>query len=665
MFEVIAGMLIFKILSKIFSFAYKTDAKIRHFLWSKKIVTIPRLIILFFVLPVFALVDYIGLAFVYMVPKVVWPPIKPAMTLEEAVNYLAAKTLAPGTGYTNHFVITQRLFAERPLEFWLAQIPFIFILCIILIIFYRTGWPYRRPALLMSREITHGSSRWRKPGELSRTLAKVDTERPAAAGIVVGSEGSTAWVTKPDVGNPHTFIIGSTRSGKSRRVYMPSIWTIGNALQSMIFSDPKGELFQHTSSWLRQKGYDVILIDLLRPSRGNRWNPLEVINRALKEGDEEEAVRQAWELGNQMAWSKGPGNDPIWPQAEESLIAALFLAVAMEAPEGQKNPASAYSLLMDLGANGGEELDNFFARLPSGHPAKMAYGTAGLSEERTRSSIYTGTAAHLRLFSETGIAWLCAESDHDPKTAGLKPTAIFLLMPDEAGARRDIAAMYINQAYSSLAQLARDNGGSLPVPVWFLLDEFGNIGKVPNLAEKLTVAAGRNIRFVLAVQGIDQVEKIYGRQEAKIVTGNCDTWIYLRTNDPSTKEEISRMAGTFTVRTKSMQKRRMDVSESEGSAQRYLLTPDEVGRWQQGNSLLLQAGQYPARLTLQDISAWKAAYRAFFPRIDMPEAKPIDKNNIWLPNISSWPQYKEVMRQSIEHGERDDSKGNILNKLHI
>jgi len=654
-------------LFSLISALFRINARVRNAIWGRawksKVITIPRLIILFLVLPVFALLDYIGLAFVYMVPKVVWPPIKPAMTVEEAVNYLAAKTLAPGTGYTNHFIITQRLFVEKPPEFWLAQIPFIFILCIILIIFYRTGWPYRRPALLMSRETTHGSSRWRKPGELSKTLTRADTEKPAAAGIVVGSESSTAWVTRPTVGNPHTLIIGSTQSGKSRRVIMPSIWTIGNAGESMIISDPKGELFQHASAWLRQRGYDVILIDLLKPSRGNRWNPLDVIIRALKEGDEEEAVRQAWELGNQMAWDKGPGTDPIWPQAEESLIAALFLAVAMEAPEEKKNPASAYNMLLELGAKGGKALDNYFTNLPSGHPAKMAYGTASLSEERTRSSIYTGTSAHLRLFSETGISWLCGKSDHDPKTAGQRPTAIFLLLPDEAVARREIASMYVNQAYSELTAVARGNGGKLPVPVWFLLDEFGNIGKVPNLSGKLTVAASRKIRFVMAVQGLAQIEDIYGKKEANIVTGNCDTWLYLRTNDENTKSELSRMAGILTVRTKSMQKRKADTSESESTAQRYLLTADEVGRWQQGNSLLLQAGQYPAQLPLQDISAWGAAYNAFFPGIDMPEAKPIDKDSLWLPETDGEPE-KEVAHQG-EQDKDTENSNNILNDLEV
>lgn len=448
-------------------------------------------------------------------------------------------------------------------------------------------------------------------------------------GIVVGSNERHAWITNPEVGNPHVIIIGATRSGKTRRVILPSIWVLGNAGESMILSDPKGELYQYTSKWLKSKGYEVILIDLLKPSRGNQWNPLDIIIKSLDRGDEEEAVRQAWELGNMLAWSKGEGNDPIWPQAEESLMSALFLATAIEAKEGQKHPASAYTLLINLGINGGDELDAYFSNLSVDHPARMAYGTAALSESRTRSSIYTGTAAKLRLFGETGISWLCSKSDHNPKSAGEKPTAIFLLLPDEAGARRDIASMYVNQAYSSLVSLAREKGGKLPIPIWFLLDEFGNIGKIPNLPEKLTVSAGRNIRFVMAVQSLAQIEHVYGKKAAEIIEGNCDSWIYLRTTDLGTAQTLSRMTGQFTVKTKSIQKRKVNVSESEGTTSRFLLTPDEVLRWKMGESLLLQAGQYPARMLLQDLSKWKSASQAFQP-IEMPEPIPIERSEVCI-----------------------------------
>ncbi|MBC7337205.1 MAG: type IV secretory system conjugative DNA transfer family protein, partial [Clostridia bacterium] len=211
---------------------------------------------------------------------------------------------------------------------------------------------------------------------------------------------------------------------------------------------------------------------------------------------------------------------PIWPQAEESLIAALCLAVSLEAPPEARHMATAYRMLIEMGARGGQSLDTWIESLPPSHPARLAYGTAGLSESRTRSSIYTGTAAHLRLFADPGVAWMCAESDHDPGEAGTRPMAIFLMIPDEAGARRDIVTLYVAQAYSSLASVARRHGGMLPVPVWFLLDEFGNIGRLPAAPEKLTVAAGRGIRFILAVQSLAQIEHVYGAKAAEIIAGN-------------------------------------------------------------------------------------------------------------------------------------------------
>ena len=98
--------------------------------------------------------------------------------------------------------------------------------------------------------------------------------------------------------------------------------------------------------------------------------------------------------------------------------------------------------------------------------------------------------------------------------------AIFLLLPDEGGARNALASRYITQMYSALGALARDNGGRLWVPVWFLLDEFGNIPRIPGMDTKLTVAAGRGIRFLLALQDLAQLKK-YG-DASQTITGNCD-----------------------------------------------------------------------------------------------------------------------------------------------
>ena len=463
--------------------------------------------------------------------------------------------------------------------------------------------------------------------------------KPRPAGVVVGAEGHTAWLTRPDWGNPHILLLGATRAGKSRRVILPTIWCLGHAGESMVLSDPKGELFSMTAAWLRSKGYEVVLLDLLRPTRGSRWNPFAAIVAAHQAGDAEQASKLAWDWGNVLAYGVDTsGGDPIWPQAEESLMAALALATALEAPEGARHPATAYEMLTTLGPVVETEdgavspLDAFFQSLPSGHPARRAYGTAALSESRTRASIFTGTSAHLRLFGEPGIAWLTAESEHDPAEAGRKPMAVFLLLPDEGGARNALASLYIAQMYSALGSLAREHGGRLPNPTWFLLDEFGNIPRVPGMDAKLTVAAGRGIRFVLALQDLAQLAR-YG-DARQTITGNCDTWLFLRTADIETAKVVSAKLGTFTVRTSSQSARLGSVAAqqtlSESATGRPLLTPDEVLRWPTGHSLLIQAGEFPADLPLPDLSAWRSASAAFQPA-PPPEPRVAEPVPTWVP----------------------------------
>jgi type IV secretion system protein VirD4 len=322
-------------------------------------------------------------------------------------------------------------------------------------------------------------------------------------------------------------------------------------------------------------------------------------------------------------------------------LAALALVTALEAPHGLRHPATAYELLTVLGPTeeqGGSALDDLFRSLSSTHPARRAYGTAALSESRTRASIFTGTAAHLRLFGESGIGWLTAESEHDPADAGRKRMAIFLLLPDEGGARNALASLYISQMYSALGEVARNNSGRLPVPVWFLLDEFGNIPRIPGFDTKLTVAAGRGIRFVLALQDLAQLAR-YG-EARQTITGNCDTWLFLRTSDVETAKVVSAKLGTFTVRTSSQSARLGGVGAqqtlSEAATGRPLLTPDEVLRWPTGRSLLIQSGEFPADLPLQDLSQWRAASAAFQP-VPPPQARPAEPVPTWLPGSTEGP----------------------------
>ncbi len=582
-----------------------------------------------------AMGDAVVTPILWAAPKVYLPFGHPAYTWKTLGIYLGGMS----HGQPRIVALTHHIFAARPEPgFAVTQAPWVLIAIAIAWRVLVGPWHLRHTRLRAALTATHGSSRWRLPHEIGDTMRRVSCAAPAQSGVVVGSDGRTAHLTRPEVGNPHTLLLGATRAGKSRRVILPMVWCLGHRQESMILTDPKGELHAHSAAWLRSRGYEVAQIDLLRPTRGNRWNPLNAVTAAWQAGDGEEAGRLAWEIGNTLAFAEtGTGTDPIWPQAEESLIAALALGAALEAPEGMRHPATMYRILTKLGGDGygGRSLDAWFRSLGHEHPATAAYGTAALSESRTRSSIYTGTAAHLRTFGDPGVAWLTAESDHNPADAGRKPMAIFLLLPDEAGARRPIASMYVAQAYSALAGVARKHGGRLPVPVWFLLDEFGNVGKLPGIAEKLTVSAGRNIRFLLAVQSIAQIDHIYGPKVREVLTGNCDTTLFLRAADNDTAQMISTKAGTYTVQTRSTQHRGGWVGgATESAVGRPLLTPDEVLRWPLGAALVLQAGHYPARLPLCDLSKWAAASAAFQPT-DLPDARPAPATGAWCPDLEA------------------------------
>jgi hypothetical protein len=119
------------------------------------------------------------------------------------------------------------------------------------------------------------------------------------------------WEHDPGAGNAHVLLLGATWAGKSRRVILPTVWCLGHRGEWMVLTDPKGELHAACAGWLRAHGYGVVLIDLPRPGRGQRWNPLAAMRRAHEAGDAEEASRLARDLGNTLAFAdQGAGTDP-------------------------------------------------------------------------------------------------------------------------------------------------------------------------------------------------------------------------------------------------------------------------------------------------------------------------------------------------------------------
>ena len=468
-----------------------------------------------------------------------------------------------------------------------------------------------------------------------------DAKRPPKApetiqpsGLVVGlakqkpSQG--AYVLDKD---EHAVVIGSPGSGKTRGLLIPTIGIVGTAKkESMIISDVKGELYQHTAGWLRDQGYTVNRIDLRQhPNPGSQhFNPILAVRAALMAGD--------WSVGTSLAQSiahilvnsasdAANQKDPFWPETEMSLITAMILALAEYAPNEQ---AHLYSLFATLAESpDGSVTDEWFDdpdRYPNGHAAKLAYSAtrAAGKAEQTRAGIFTGAQAALRLFGLPEIASLTSYSDHDLADSGRKLSATFLVVPWHDASRNSIVGLYLSLAVQALAELAERNTGRLPVPVLFLLDEFGNFPAIPNFATLITVARSAGMRFIMAVQHLEQFEKRYPKS-GDTITGSANTWIFLKSQGEKTSETISKMLGEYTLSKASTTMPKISflnssvpgsATESNQLSGRRLATMDEILRWPRGQSLVIQSGFAPAKLTLPDLSAWQPV----FP--DLQKAQP-------------------------------------------
>jgi len=455
-------------------------------------------------------------------------------------------------------------------------------------------------------------------------------------GIVIGTDPNQNkyWTVDDDT---HVLLIGTTRSGKSRRVIMPTIWHLAKCGESMVICDLKKELQPITKKYLINKGYNIITLDLRTPSAGNRWNMLHPVVKALEQGDTAQAVQHANDIAHTLSFNPKYRGDPIWPSAKKALISALILAVAVEAPVPHKHMGTEFHLLAHLGQGGGKELDGYFNSLSPNHPARSSYAVFQMSTDKMRSSIATDTLTTLQLFGvDPAIVWMIADQDHDLAAVGKEKTAVFLVIPDERTDRNVLASLYIQQSYSALVDLANHNKGRLPLRVNYLLDEFGNIPAISDFTTKITTAGGRGIRFTLAVQGIDQLAEHYPQKENTIM-GQCWTWIYVLTSDNNTAKLISEKCGRYTVATESYNSSaQISGSRSEGVTQglasRPLVMPDEVSRWPVDSVLVLRTRLQPAKLPLPDVSQLHIAKDLDLFRTGEPDSpKDIRLPEPWLP----------------------------------
>lgn len=449
---------------------------------------------------------------------------------------------------------------------------------------------------------------------------KTDTEKEEnyfkEGGIVIGKQDLKGGREKIYyIGeDTHLICVGATRSGKSRSVVMESIAMLALAGESIVVTDPKGELRDYTGRMLRNLDYDVYVLDFKNPALSDPYNFLQPIINAVDRGEIEKAIEHTWDITSIMVGeSKG---EPIWTNGEAATIAGSIMAVVYDNREGEnrkyQNLSNVYHFInaMCTPIKGDIIPLTFYQKsLPEGHPAKELFGIANVAPKDTRASFYTSALTTLKLFTSTNIHKMTSRTNIDIAHMDGKKTAVFIVLPEDRITYYSLATLFVNQMYQILSDVADKNGGRLKKRVNFICDEFGNFVKMPAFLSMLTVGGGKGMRFSLFVQDFAQFELKYERTGLTTIKNNCATWLYLKATDDTTLKSLSDRLGNYTTMgtSESMNTGTGNSSGSSSSSMnligRPLLYPDEIAKIKRPYSLVI-SDHDPAILNAPDLSKW-------------------------------------------------------------
>ncbi|MDD3048877.1 MAG: type IV secretory system conjugative DNA transfer family protein [Bacilli bacterium] len=442
-----------------------------------------------------------------------------------------------------------------------------------------------------------GYSRWAKPKEMQAKLKKVIPSNPTCeyAGMPMIVSNKEVWV---DDGEAHSLIVGTTGTGKSRRLVTPLIKILAKKGESMILTDPKGELYEENASILKEHGYNIILLNLRSPEKGNAWNPLMIPYQLYKEGSDK-SNELLNDLARNLLYDEKNKDDPFWETTSADYFTGLALGLFDDAKEEEIN-LNSISLMTSVGEEKYGNSNYVKAYFDLKDPASPAYINAVSTINAptdTKGSILSVFRQKIKIFAITEhLSEMLSYSDFDMRDIGKKKTAVFIIIQDEKKTYHALATVFVKQCYETLIDVAQDNNGKLPVRTNFILDEFANMPPLKDATTMITAARSRQIRFNLIIQNFAQLNKVYGKEEAETLKGNCANLIYLLSKELQALEEISKLCGE-----------RKEVGKDGKEVGKPLITISELQRLKMGDCIIIKDRSFPFKTKLLDMSEYNFA----------------------------------------------------------
>ena len=541
------------------------------------------------------------------------------------------------------FLVNLELFLDKN-TFIYTFFLFMVAVCLYLYFWYKGYWSKNSKNLMQSNDadkhIMSGleQAHFQSEKELTKNFRQIEFDflkKTKIDGIPIKAESIKNKLNITFSKPAHTLIIGTTGSGKTTTFINPTLQILANSQNkpSMLVSDPKGELFTLHSKSLKKQGYDVKVIDLRNPYCSVRWNPLEkpfLMYQEMLNLDEKvvtneengfyvfekntyynhEELLAALQVKKQEIYdeiyedlhdiisvlcpviNKG---EPIWESGARNFILSIVLAMLEDSENlelGMTKEKFNFYNIMKIATNTQKDCEDLMKYFDKRSPMSKAVSLSKQvldASDKTRGSYLSTIFDKLAMFSDKSICALTSANEIDFGEMALKPTVLFLQIPDEKETRHTLASMIILQAYKGLVSKANTYEDlSLPRSVYFLLDEFGNLPRVHKLEQMITVGRSRKIWLALVIQSYAQLSKVYDDKSADIIKSNCNIQIFIGTTDLETINNFSKLCGNYSLVQRNVSfntGKADDISSSASVKERPLIYPSELAQLNNANNM--------------------------------------------------------------------------------
>ena len=375
--------------------------------------------------------------------------------------------------------------------------------------------------------------------ELEEVLGKGDIP-----GLILGKRnGEIIKLPFDSYFNKNIAVFGSSGSMKTIGFVLTNILELSLHKKSIVVTDSKGDIYKKTSNFFRKSGYTVKVFNLKDTAHSDRWNPL----------GENETVSDIQTSSNVLIANtqKHNGKDDFWPRAEENLIKA-FEFYFMEYRPDSNTLAEIYQ---NIASGDIATIDKMFKKIPQESPARMSYNVFASGSDTIKASVLTGLGTRLQAFQNRDLQELTNKTDIDLTLPGKTPCIYYVISSDTDSSSDFLVSLFFTFLFIKLVKYADSKpDGKCDVEVCFMLDEFANIGEIPDFNKKISTVRSRGLFLIPIVQSAGQFENRYPKDSWQEITGNCDLKLCQAAGDTKTAKYFCDLIGVATAETKAIRK---------------------------------------------------------------------------------------------------------------